>query len=117
MKYGLKEATIELINGVFAKYSVIEEVIIYGSRVKGSYKNGSDIDLVLKGKYIDLALVNRLSNDLDDLLLPYSIDILVYDNIDNNDLLEHIDRFGLVFYKRDGIKEFGGFNEDNYKNE
>ena len=45
MKFGLDDGTYEKIVRVFSTYEEIEEVIIYGSRVLGTYKNGSDIDL------------------------------------------------------------------------
>ena len=50
MKYGLKESYIQQIQFVFAEYPAIEKVILYGSRAKGNYRNGSDIDLTLVGK-------------------------------------------------------------------
>jgi len=52
MKFGLKEEIIKKINGVFEKYPAVDKVIIYGSRAKGNYKRGSDIDLTLFGDRI-----------------------------------------------------------------
>ncbi|MCW0484384.1 nucleotidyltransferase domain-containing protein [Gaoshiqia sediminis] len=49
MKFGLSETTISLLCSVFENYPEIEEVIIYGSRAKGNYREGSDIDITLKG--------------------------------------------------------------------
>lgn len=99
MKFGLKEESLERIRAVFSKYPQIEKVILYGSRAKGNYKNGSDIDLTLKGKGLHLDIVNRLSLELDDLLLPYTFDLSVYRQIGNPDLIAHIERAGLVFYE------------------
>lgn len=99
MKFGLKEETIAKINDVFAKYPQVEEAILYGSRAKGNFKKGSDIDLTLKGKKLSLSLVNKISLEIDDLLLPYSFDISILDQIDNPDLFDHIKRRGVVFFK------------------
>ena len=52
MKFGLPSATIEQINHVLDHYSCIEKVFIYGSRAKGNYKLGSDVDLTLMGSSI-----------------------------------------------------------------
>ncbi len=52
--YGLKEKHIKAINSVFSKYPQIEKTILYGSRAKGNYRNGSDIDLTLVGDDLDL---------------------------------------------------------------
>lgn len=99
MKYGLKQQTIEQIHSVFARYPEVEQVILYGSRAKGTYKNGSDIDLSLKGHGLNLKLINQISNDLDELLLPYSFDISIFSQISNADLIDHIKRVGVVFYE------------------
>lgn len=98
MKFGLKEKTIEQINRVFAKYPQIKKAILYGSRANSNFKNGSDIDLTLKGKGLNLSVVNKISIELDDLLLPYSFDISIFTKISNPDLVEHIKRVGVVFY-------------------
>lgn len=98
MKFGLKNEIIEKINKVFAQYPQVEEAILYGSRAKGNFKNGSDIDLALKGDKLTLSLANKISLKIDDLLLPYSFDISVYSLIDNPDVIDHIKRNGVVFY-------------------
>lgn len=73
MPYGLKEHIIKEIQNIFTKYSQVEEVILYGSRAKGNYKNGSDIDITLLGEDIKLKLVHKIEDELDDLLLPYTL--------------------------------------------
>ena len=100
MPYGLKASIVKQINNVFTRYDTVQEVILYGSRAKGNYKPGSDIDLTLKGKGLDLRTLNRIDSDLDDLLLPYIIDLSIYSRIDNVDLIAHIERVGVVFYER-----------------
>ena len=100
MQYGLNKKTVNKINGVFSSFEEVEEAILYGSRAKGNFKPGSDVDLTLKGEKLKLKILNRISLDLDDLLLPYSFDISIFHQISNPDLMEHIERVGLVFYKR-----------------
>jgi predicted nucleotidyltransferase len=103
MKFGLKEKTIEQINKIFAKYSQIEKVILYGSRAKGSFKHGSDIDLTLIGNGLNLSIINKISLAIDDMLLPYTFDISIYDQISNSDLIKHIERVGVAFYERNKV--------------
>ena len=100
MQYGLKKETLKKINSIFAGYEEVEEVVLYGSRAKGNYKPGSDVDLTLKGKKLNLKLLNKISLDLDDLLLPYTFDLSIYNHITHTDLIEHIERIGKLFYKR-----------------
>ena len=70
MQSGLAKECIDKIIRVFERYDVIEEVILYGSRAKGNYKPGSDIDLTFKGKGLNLSILNKISIELDDLMLP-----------------------------------------------
>ena len=100
MLFGMPEETVDNIRTVFSKYGEIEEAVLYGSRAKGTEAKGSDIDLTLKGCSLDLHLLNRISLDLDDLSLPYHIDLSIYDRIENMDLIEQIKRVGKVFYCR-----------------
>jgi len=99
--FGLKENDISMIIEVLKLFPEIEKVVIYGSRAKGNHRNGSDIDLTLIGKNLNLDNLNRLSSKLDDLLLPYLFDISIYDKIDNPDLINHIDRIGKSFFLRE----------------
>lgn len=100
LQYGLKKETLKKIKEVFARYEQVAEVVIYGSRAKGNYKPGSDIDLTLKGRDLDLKIMNRISLDLDDLLLPYTFDLSIFNHISNPKFLDHIKRIGQVFYCR-----------------
>ncbi|WP_395052879.1 nucleotidyltransferase domain-containing protein [Flavobacterium sp.] len=97
MKFGLNQKTIDKINSVFELHSQIEEVLIYGSRAKGNYREGSDIDITLIGKNIELSKINE---NIDDLNTPYLFDISIFDKLDSKDLIEHINRVGKTFYKK-----------------
>lgn len=99
MKFGLKDKDITAISAVFSLYENIDTVLLYGSRVKGNYKPGSNIDLTIDGNLTFYEQM-RLENELDDLLLPYKIDLSVKHKISNPDLLEHIQRVGKVFYQK-----------------
>jgi predicted nucleotidyltransferase len=100
MKFGLKTATIEKINRVFSTHPQIEQVILYGSRAKGNYRDGSDIDLTIKGKTVTLSQLLKIENALDDLLLPFKIDLSLLHKIDDPALIDHILRIGMVFYEK-----------------
>lgn len=100
MIYGLEDDAIARIRAVLARYPQVDKALIYGSRAMGTDRTGSDIDLALFGKHIDLQLVNRISNDLDDLMLPWMFDLTIFHHIDNPDLIDHINRVGKVFYQR-----------------
>jgi type I restriction enzyme S subunit len=100
MMFGLKTETMEAIREVLAKYPEVEKAILYGSRAIGNYRPGSDIDLTLTGEKLNLSILQKIENDLDDLLLPYKIDLSLHKQIQNQELLEHIERVGKVFFDR-----------------
>jgi predicted nucleotidyltransferase len=100
MKYGLDEQTIEHIRTVLRNYPEAEKAVIYGSRAKGNFKRGSDIDLTLYGKGLTLTILHKIEDDLDDLLLPYKIDLSIYDQISDHDVIDHIRRVGIAFYEK-----------------
>ncbi len=79
MKFGLDQTTIDKINSVFIKYPEIEGVIIYGSRAKGNYREGSDIDITLKGENVTDKSRSTVWLDIDDLNTPYLFDISVFE--------------------------------------
>ncbi|GHU47690.1 DNA polymerase [Spirochaetia bacterium] len=101
MKYGLSDYTLQTLDALFKKHSGIKRVTVYGSRAKGTYHPGSDIDITLHTDetftYNDLL---HLANEVDDSDMPYFVDISVYDKLQNMDLKEHIQRIGKPLYVR-----------------
>lgn len=103
MKYGLPQATIQKINAVLRGYPQVEQAILYGSRAIGNYENGSDIDLTLHGgANLTLNVIYKILNDLDDLFLPYTIDLSIFNDISDLDVVEHIERVGGHFLPERG---------------
>lgn len=100
MQYGLSDTTIEKICDVLSRHPSVEKAVLYGSRAKGTFKPGSDIDLSLHGATISMSEMGDIYSELDDLLLPYTIDLLIFDTLNHVDLREHIERVGKIFYDR-----------------
>lgn len=99
MKFGLDTSTIQKIQSVFEKYPEIQKVIIYGSRAKGNFREGSDIDITLKGNNLDYSLLSSIERDIDNLNTPYLFDISIWEKLNSISLVDHIDRVGKVFYQ------------------
>lgn len=97
LNYGLSESVIKSIISVLEIFSEINEVILFGSRALGSYKEGSDIDLALKGN-LNNGLLLKIKTEIDDLDLPYFTDILDYNKLKEQELIKHIDEFGIIIY-------------------
>ena len=99
-KFGLFDTDVESIVSILKKYPKVESAYIFGSRAKGSFKKGSDVDIVLKGDALDLDTLAKISYWLnEETVLPYKFDLLIYQSIKEPALKEHIDRVGIEFYK------------------
>lgn len=61
----------------------MEKATLYGSRSKGNYKNGANLTLDVVYKILD---------DIDELLLPSTIDLSIFNDITDLDVIAHIQR-------------------------
>lgn len=92
--YGLRDEYIAKIKSIFNSEPKIQKAILFGSRAKGSFRRGSDIDIALKGENLSHKDVMKLQIELDKFWRGYRLDIVLYDRINEPDLKEHIDRVG-----------------------
>jgi uncharacterized protein len=94
---GFKDGDLETIVRVISRFPDITKAVIFGSRAKGTYQPGSDVDIAIWAMNYDNAL--QLPGILnDETLLPYKFDVLNYDSIDNQELKDHINRVGVNIY-------------------
>lgn len=101
MEFGLTENHRKIINEIFDKYPQVKKVLVYGSRAKGNYREGSDIDMtIVEDEKIPFDVFLKIVNDFDDSMLPFLVDISVFSDLTNPDLKEHITRLGKVIYER-----------------
>ena len=102
--FGLSQATRDKLNRVFEMHGDIDSVLLYGSRAKGNYRTGSDIDISIKGADIPFAEFLQIEDQIDDLMLPYTVDLSQYRQLNNADLIAHIDRVGVEIYAKNWAK-------------
>lgn len=96
MRFGLSESEIDIIRKHLSKYPEIEKATIFGSRAKGNFKKGSDVDIALYGKNVTLDTITSINYQLnEETPLIYFFDILSYNDIETKELKEHIDRVGV----------------------
>lgn len=94
--FGLPQRTIDELLNYFKQKSEIEKVVIYGSRAKGTYHNGSDIDFAIWTNKHE-SITNILS-ELDDLPTPYMFDVTDYRTLNHEGMKNSIDKDGKLFY-------------------
>lgn len=97
--FGLYPNSYKEILSIFQNHENIEKVIIYGSRAKGNYKEGSDIDFTIIGD-LNYDEIIKLKHEFEDSNIPYLIDISIYNDLESKSLIEHIQRVGKTFYER-----------------
>lgn len=101
MNFGLRQSDIDYIIDAIKKFSNIEKVVIFGSRAKGNYKSGSDVDMAIYGENITFDTISVLHSMLEEQSpLPYLFDIVDYTHLNCEELKNHIDRVGKVIFKR-----------------
>lgn len=99
--FGLKDSDILAVKEILSRHSEVEQAYVFGSRVKGNYRNGSDVDIALKGERITFSIISAISFSLnEETIMPYHFDVLNYHTLKNEQLIQHIDRVGVCFYQR-----------------
>ncbi len=99
-KTGLSDVQISLIKSVIESCPRVREAVLFGSRAMGSHRYGSDIDIALDGDELKIEDILRLHSLIDDLNLPFVVDLVHIQENTNIDLIDHIQRVGKVLYFR-----------------
>jgi len=99
-RFGITEKSYNYIVSYLKTKPQIETVILFGSRAKGNYKRGSDIDLAIKGKDSSPELAIDIESFInEEIPVPYTVDVVDYNSLKKKELKEHIDRVGVLFYQ------------------
>ncbi|MEJ5310473.1 MAG: nucleotidyltransferase domain-containing protein [Anaerolineae bacterium] len=106
MKHGLLPRDLDYIIQALRQFPEVEVALIFGSRAKGNYTRGSDVDLAIRGERITPTTISRLSFLLnEEYPLPYFFDVVHYETLSNSDLIEHIDRVGEIIFEQSSMGE------------
>ncbi len=94
-KFGLSKENREELLHILHMYGV-EHVYVFGSRARGDYKEYSDIDISIKDT-LDKNKRAKLAIDLRESRVPFTVDVVFYDEIKNKTLKNEIDTEGILF--------------------
>ncbi|MDP8568071.1 nucleotidyltransferase family protein [Methylophilus aquaticus] len=100
MTFGLPDTAIQKLKEVFNQDTRIENVWLYGSRALGREKPASDIDLCIEAEALKLRDLHLIEGKIDDLNLPWKVDLSLKHQIDNPALVAHIEQLGINFLTR-----------------
>jgi predicted nucleotidyltransferase len=96
----MPERVAKRIREVLEGHPNVRRAVLFGSRAKGNFREGSDIDLALEGEGLDERELVRLMGEFDDAPIAHRVDILLKKKIKHPALLEHIERVGKIFYEQ-----------------
>lgn len=100
MNDGLKDKYRQAIVKILADNPRVERAVLFGSRAMGTYTANSDVDIVLYGQELTLTDHGHLASLMSELTMPQQVDLVLYRTIDNPRLIEHINKYGLEWYKK-----------------
>ncbi len=99
---GLNEKDISIIINELKMFPEIETALLFGSRAKGIYQKGSDIDIALTGTAVTCQTCTELHFQLnEESPLPWYFDVVQLESVVNEDLKSHILRVGIEIYRRE----------------
>lgn len=98
---GLTHSDLRYMQQLFSREPSIEQVWLYGSRAKGSYQPGSDVDLALVGAAINRHIVTRIHTILEDESpVPYFFDVVNWNSLNNAKVKDEIQRTAQLLYQQ-----------------
>lgn len=98
--FGLGADNLRAIVTVLSSVKNVQRALIYGSRAKGNFRSNSDIDIMVEGERLTIGDLSMIDARLDDLLLPWQIDLCARNRVGNKALLDEVDKWGVVVYQR-----------------
>ena len=72
----------------------VDRIVVFGSRAKGNFREGSDVDLAVEGSAWTLADAEHAKELLEERFFPWSFDVVLPFATANGALSEHIERVG-----------------------
>jgi len=101
-QYGIDETIWKQILTTCFGFSGVKRVILYGSRARGDYRQGSDIDIAIDAPKITSREFSQIWHAVDDLPIIYTFDIVHLQALTNKPLLKAIHEDGVVFHCPNG---------------
>lgn len=99
--FGLREDILARLRQVFARFDAIEAVVLFGSRARGDERHRSDLDLCLRGEGLTSSDEAHIARCIDDLMLPWKVDLILDHRLQHQAMRDNIDREGVIFYRRE----------------
>lgn len=93
----------DIIRGIYERFPEVKKVLVYGSRAKGTFREGSDIDMaIVADGTLSRHTLMDIADAFDNSYLAYLTDISDLRALKNQSLIDHINRCGKILYERKG---------------
>jgi uncharacterized protein len=103
MNFGLTLRDMQTIQEILLRYPEIQTVMLFGSRAKGNFNAGSDIDLAIINEGVSEKTIQSLLSDFEDSTLPYFVDVISYATLTDSSLKAQINKTGKLLYQRTNL--------------
>lgn len=104
MRSTVPTRVLNAVSRVIARDPRVTGISLFGSRAKGTHREGSDIDLAIRGNALERRDVWHWLEEMDDEIFPWSVDLVLIkddqatDNQARQELLDHIERVGVPLF-------------------
>lgn len=78
----------------------IEKIVLFGSRARGDFNKRSDIDIALYTTNITSSEQNMIEDKILSIPTHLKIDIVFFDRLTKDKLVNNIERNGVILYER-----------------
>ncbi|MFZ4077405.1 MAG: nucleotidyltransferase family protein [Legionellaceae bacterium] len=95
--YGIHETLWNNILTTCFNFKSVDHVILFGSRARYDFHEGSDIDIAIDAPRMSAHEFSQLWNTLDDLPLIFKLDVIHLQALSNPSLLDAIKKEGVFF--------------------
>lgn len=96
LRHGVRRALIDILSAS----PHVERVVLFGSRARGDYRPGSDIDIAVSGGALTLSELLRLKEQIDETTIPQFVDLVWLEGVDDRRLRRNIEAEGVEWWSR-----------------
>ena len=88
---------LEQIIDICSHDSTVDEIILYGSRAKGTHLPKSDIDIALRGSSLNMEELEQRIQSIETLI---GIDLVDIEHCKNDLLKQEVEKYGITIYRK-----------------
>ena len=102
LRHGVRRTLIDILSAS----PHVERIVLFGSRARGDYRPGSDIDIALSGGGLTLSELLWLKERIDETTIPQFVDLIWLEKVDDRRLRRNIEAEGVEWWsRRPGVEE------------